>query len=112
MLEPGVLCNLDNFEGIPVWRLVVFVVTLVSILLQGHFTGAICPDIRKFSYWPEYVEKNKELFKNRKIYMYCTGGIRCERGSAYLLSKVSRSLVESNVYYLFPTVIHNTAYSL
>ena len=46
------------------------------------------PDIRKFSYWPEYVDENAHLFKNKDVYMYCTGGIRCERGSAYLKNKV------------------------
>ena len=57
-------------------------------LLQGKFKGAIAPDIRKFSYWPEYIDQNVEQFKDKKVVMYCTGGIRCERGSAYLKSKV------------------------
>lgn len=50
----------------------------------GCFDGAVAPDIRKFSYWPEYVQQNLDLFRNRDVYMYCTGGIRCERGSAFL----------------------------
>ncbi|KAG7462003.1 hypothetical protein MATL_G00197240 [Megalops atlanticus] len=53
----------------------------------GHFTKCLAPDIRKFSYFPDYVDKNLELFRNKKVLMYCTGGIRCERGSAYLRSK-------------------------
>ncbi|XP_074657688.1 thiosulfate sulfurtransferase/rhodanese-like domain-containing protein 2 isoform X2 [Tubulanus polymorphus] len=53
----------------------------------GKFEGAVTPDIRKFSYWPEYVDKNIDLFENKDVLMYCTGGIRCERGSAYLKSK-------------------------
>ncbi|XP_070543398.1 thiosulfate sulfurtransferase/rhodanese-like domain-containing protein 2 [Ptychodera flava] len=53
----------------------------------GKFTSALAPNIRKFSYWPEYVEKNLHVFENKKVLMYCTGGIRCERGSAYLRSK-------------------------
>ncbi len=57
---------------------------------QGHFEGALCPDIRKFSYWPEYVDRNRDMFEDRKVFMYCTGGIRCERGSAYLLQQVGR----------------------
>ena len=62
---------------------------------QGCFKGAVAPDIRKFSYWPEYIEKNKEFLKDKSVYMYCTGGIRCERGSAYLRQKVTQSLTTS-----------------
>eukprot|EP00054_Salpingoeca_dolichothecata_P026794 m.193321 g.193321 ORF g.193321 m.193321 type:complete len:417 (+) comp25771_c0_seq3:115-1365(+) len=50
----------------------------------GRFEGAVCPDIRKFSYFPDYVKQNTELFKDKTVMMYCTGGIRCERGSAVI----------------------------
>ena len=53
----------------------------------GKFEGAVTPDLRKFSYWPEYVDANIKMFQDKKVYMYCTGGIRCERGSAYLKSR-------------------------
>ncbi|XP_018615101.1 thiosulfate sulfurtransferase/rhodanese-like domain-containing protein 2 [Scleropages formosus] len=53
----------------------------------GQFNKCLAPDIRKFSYFPDYVDKNLELFRDKKVLMYCTGGIRCERGSAYLCSK-------------------------
>lgn len=53
----------------------------------GQFKNCLAPDIRKFSYFPDYVDKNLELFRDKKVLMYCTGGIRCERGSAYLRSK-------------------------
>ncbi|XP_035696617.1 thiosulfate sulfurtransferase/rhodanese-like domain-containing protein 2 [Branchiostoma floridae] len=53
----------------------------------GHFLGAVAPDIRKFSYWPEYVDKNTQFFQDKTVVMFCTGGIRCEKGSAYLKSK-------------------------
>ncbi|XP_078696074.1 thiosulfate sulfurtransferase/rhodanese-like domain-containing protein 2 [Branchiostoma floridae x Branchiostoma belcheri] len=53
----------------------------------GHFQGAVAPDIRKFSYWPEYVDKNTEFFQDKTVVIFCTGGIRCEKGSAYLKSK-------------------------
>jgi hypothetical protein len=33
----------------------------------GHFSGAILPNIRKFSYFPKYVEENKFLFENKKV---------------------------------------------
>eukprot|EP00079_Xenopus_tropicalis_P024866 XP_012817923.1 PREDICTED: thiosulfate sulfurtransferase/rhodanese-like domain-containing protein 2 isoform X1 [Xenopus tropicalis] len=53
----------------------------------GQFQNCLAPDIRKFSYFPSYVDQNLELFKDKTVLMYCTGGIRCERGSAYLRSK-------------------------
>ncbi|XP_076219414.1 thiosulfate sulfurtransferase/rhodanese-like domain-containing protein 2 [Aptenodytes patagonicus] len=55
----------------------------------GRFQGCLAPDIRKFSYFPSYVDENLELFKDKRVLMYCTGGIRCERGSAYLRSKAA-----------------------
>uniref|UniRef100_A0A3Q3VWD9 Thiosulfate sulfurtransferase/rhodanese-like domain-containing protein 2 n=1 Tax=Mola mola TaxID=94237 RepID=A0A3Q3VWD9_MOLML len=53
----------------------------------GQFSRCLAPDIRKFSYFPDYVDQNLGLFRDKKVLMYCTGGIRCERGSAYLRSK-------------------------
>ncbi|XP_072260557.1 thiosulfate sulfurtransferase/rhodanese-like domain-containing protein 2 [Pyxicephalus adspersus] len=53
----------------------------------GQFQNCLAPDIRKFSYFPEYVDQNLDFFKDKTVLMYCTGGIRCERGSAYLRSK-------------------------
>ncbi|OCU00714.1 thiosulfate sulfurtransferase/rhodanese-like domain-containing protein 2 [Xenopus laevis] len=53
----------------------------------GQFQNCLAPNIRKFSYFPNYVDQNLELFKDKTVLMYCTGGIRCERGSAYLRSK-------------------------
>ncbi|PIO29542.1 hypothetical protein AB205_0008240 [Aquarana catesbeiana] len=54
----------------------------------GRFQNCLAPDIRKFSYFPDYVDQNLDLFKDKTVLMYCTGGIRCERGSAYLRSKI------------------------
>ncbi|XP_056374943.1 thiosulfate sulfurtransferase/rhodanese-like domain-containing protein 2 isoform X2 [Hyla sarda] len=53
----------------------------------GKFQNCLAPNIRKFSYFPNYVDQNLDLFKDKTVLMYCTGGIRCERGSAYLRSK-------------------------
>ncbi|KAM5193976.1 thiosulfate sulfurtransferase/rhodanese-like domain-containing protein 2 [Mantella aurantiaca] len=53
----------------------------------GQFQCCLAPDIRKFSYFPDYVDQNLNFFKDKTVLMYCTGGIRCERGSAYLKSK-------------------------
>lgn len=53
----------------------------------GTFVGAITPDISTFREFPEYIDKNAELFKDKEVLMFCTGGVRCERASAYLKSK-------------------------
>ena len=53
----------------------------------GYFKGATLADIKYFRELPSYIDSNQEIFKDKKILMYCTGGIRCERASAYLKSK-------------------------
>jgi UPF0176 protein len=52
----------------------------------GRFEGAVVCEIENFRDLPAYVEKLEEL-KSKKILMYCTGGIRCERASALLRSR-------------------------
>lgn len=52
----------------------------------GRFKGAITPDIEIFRDFPKVAEQIKDL-KDKKIVMYCTGGIRCEKASAYLKEK-------------------------
>ena len=51
----------------------------------GHFRGAIRPDIRNFRELPEWIRENKEKFMDKKVVSYCTGGIRCEKFSGWLL---------------------------
>jgi predicted sulfurtransferase len=53
----------------------------------GRFEGAICPPVRYFREFPAYIDENVDLFKDKQVLMYCTGGIRCERASAYLKEK-------------------------
>lgn len=53
----------------------------------GTFENAITPDIENFREFPEFVDSNSEQFKDKTVLMFCTGGIRCERASAYLKSK-------------------------
>ncbi|KAI8059736.1 Rhodanese-like domain-containing protein [Thamnidium elegans] len=50
----------------------------------GHFEGAVKPAIRKFSQFPDYIDRNKEAMRGKKILTYCTGGIRCEKATAYM----------------------------
>ncbi|CAN5453172.1 rhodanese-related sulfurtransferase [soil metagenome] len=52
----------------------------------GRFKGAVVCAIENFRDLPAYVEELEEL-KNKKVLMYCTGGIRCEKASALLKSR-------------------------
>jgi UPF0176 protein len=53
----------------------------------GHFRGAVRPDILNFRDLPQWVRENKEMFADKKIITYCTGGIRCEKFSGWLLKE-------------------------
>lgn len=53
----------------------------------GHFEGAILPDVETFREALPLVEDMLKEDKNRNVIMYCTGGIRCEKASAYFLHK-------------------------
>jgi len=50
----------------------------------GAFTGAITPDIQNFREFPQYVDAHIDTFRGKRVLLYCTGGVRCERASAYL----------------------------
>lgn len=50
----------------------------------GHFKGAICPEVDTFREEIAVVTDMLADKKDRKILLYCTGGIRCEKASAYL----------------------------
>lgn len=51
----------------------------------GTFEGAIDPETTSFREFPAWWEANKERFHNKRIAMFCTGGIRCEKSTNYLL---------------------------
>lgn len=53
----------------------------------GAFQGALKPHVNTFREFPAYVDKHLDTFKDKQVLMYCTGGIRCERASAYIKSK-------------------------
>jgi UPF0176 protein len=50
----------------------------------GNFTGSVNPKTKTFRDFPKWVEQNLEIHKDKKVAMYCTGGIRCEKSTAYL----------------------------
>ena len=45
----------------------------------GHFQNATNPDIKTFREFKKYIEERKEELQNKKVAIYCTGGIRCEK---------------------------------
>ncbi|MFY0687286.1 MAG: rhodanese-related sulfurtransferase [Cyclobacteriaceae bacterium] len=51
----------------------------------GKFKNALTLDIENFRDFPEEVDKLKDELKGKKVITYCTGGIKCEKASAYLL---------------------------
>jgi UPF0176 protein len=53
---------------------------------MGTFEGAVDPGIRSFGQFKEFAAQQLDPAKHRKIAMFCTGGIRCEKASAYLLA--------------------------
>lgn len=53
----------------------------------GTFQGAINPDTDTFREFPKYVKENLDPQKHKKVAMFCTGGIRCEKSTNYLLSQ-------------------------
>jgi UPF0176 protein len=53
----------------------------------GTFEGACNPKTRAFRDFPEFVERELGNDRSKKIAMFCTGGIRCEKASAWLLSE-------------------------
>ncbi len=50
----------------------------------GTFKGALNPQTESFRDFPEYVEKNLNPENHKKVAMFCTGGIRCEKASSYM----------------------------
>ena len=50
----------------------------------GTFEGALNPDTETFREFPKYVKDNLDKTKHKKVAMFCTGGIRCEKSTAYL----------------------------
>ena len=53
----------------------------------GTFKNAINPNTKTFREFPDYVKKNLDPKKTKKVAMFCTGGIRCEKATSYLLDE-------------------------
>lgn len=61
----------------------------------GRFKNAITPKMETFRDWPTVVEELKE-YKDKTVVTYCTGGIRCEKASAYLVEQGFKDVYQMN----------------
>ncbi len=61
----------------------------------GIFDQAIDPNTKTFTEFPQWVAENRELLEGKKVAMYCTGGIRCEKATAFV-----KGLGIEDVYHL------------
>ncbi len=53
----------------------------------GTFQGAVDPGTRAFGEFPAWWEANRDRFAGKRVAMFCTGGIRCEKSTNYLLGQ-------------------------
>ncbi|OYX25007.1 MAG: hypothetical protein B7Z10_07720 [Rhodobacterales bacterium 32-66-7] len=53
----------------------------------GTFAGAVDPNTRAFGEFPDWWQANHERFAGKRVAMFCTGGIRCEKSTNYLLGQ-------------------------
>tara|TARA_Y100001934_G_scaffold146790_1_gene176364 strand:+ start:707 stop:1636 length:930 start_codon:yes stop_codon:yes gene_type:complete len=53
----------------------------------GSFKNAVSPETKTFREFPGFVDKALDTEKHKKVAMFCTGGIRCEKATHYLLKK-------------------------
>ena len=54
---------------------------------MGTFEGAVDPGLKSFGQFKEFAAEKLDPAKHKRIAMFCTGGIRCEKASAYLLAQ-------------------------
>lgn len=62
----------------------------------GTFKGAANPKTQNFRDFPHYVKENLDPTQHKKIAMYCTGGIRCEKASTFLLQQGFENVYQLN----------------
>ena len=67
----------------------------------GSFKNSIKTNTKNFTEFPKWFKRNKKILDDKKIAMFCTGGIRCEKASNFLLNKGIK-----NVYQLEGGIIN------
>ena len=58
----------------------------------GTFDGSVNPNTRRFRDFPDWWSRNSQRYKSKKIAMFCTGGIRCEKSTNYLIQNNHRNV--------------------
>jgi UPF0176 protein len=53
----------------------------------GTFPGAVDPGTRSFRQFPDFVRRHLDPARHRRVAMFCTGGVRCEKASAWMLEQ-------------------------
>lgn len=53
----------------------------------GTFQGAVDPGTDRFGQFPDYVQQNLDPARHKRVAMFCTGGIRCEKATAHMLAR-------------------------
>ncbi len=62
----------------------------------GTFKGAISPKTTNFREFPDFVKQKLDPKKNKKVAIFCTGGIRCEKASIYMLNQGFENVYQLN----------------
>ncbi len=60
----------------------------------GSFKSSLKTQTKSFRDFPKWIERNKKKLENKKIGMFCTGGIRCEKASNYLINKGFKNIFQ------------------
>jgi len=96
MGQPGVdpLARVGNYVAPADWNALISDPDTVLIdtrndyeVAIGTFRGAVDPDTRAFGEFPDWWQANRDRFAGKRIAMFCTGGIRCEKSTNYLLGQ-------------------------
>ncbi len=99
--------NLSNRSGIRVdpknWNILLADPDVVLVDARndyeyqiGTFKNAISPKTTNFREFPAFIKEKLNTKKNKKIAIFCTGGIRCEKASSYMLSKGFENVYQLN----------------
>ncbi len=85
---PGIRVRPEEWNGLLDTPGIVVLDTRNDYEVQvGTFPGAVNPGIDTFREFAAWVDRNPDLERDTPIAMFCTGGIRCEKASAYLLER-------------------------
>lgn len=79
-------------------------------VVLGTFKGAIDPKIKTFSEFPNWVRENLAAYKNKTVVTFCTGGIRCEKATAFMQNEGFENVYQIHggiLKYLEATAIEN-----